>query len=574
MIYNIAEISSDSTGGYYYQPFGGAVDFWRCKEQEVILSGPAECLAGETVIDGTGMTIAELEEDQISPVVHTLQGQVKAETPFIKGISQLYEVTLENGKKFSGTLGHLVLTTSGWCQVGQLRHSVSCVATIQNICVQWSKVSSIKYAGTHKYYDLHVPGVGHYFANGILHHNTGKTLAACHKMDALAWKYKGFQGAIVRAAYKSMPGSVLQTFEQKVLGAWNPDLNGFDQNLTPVKKYGGQKAEWYDYPNKSRIWTGGLDNATKVLSSERDAIYVNQAEEITLDQWETLGTRVTGRAGNMPYAQLLGDCNPGARQHWIKLRVADAKLVLLESRHRDNPTLYDPHTGLITEQGKRTMAVLDNLTGVRRSRYRDGLWVSAEGQIYDTYDPAVHIVDRFDIPPSWRRFRVVDFGLVHPLVCQWWAEDEDGRMYMYREIYMTGRTVATHSVQIKKLSEGERITATICDHDAEDRETLRENGIPNIPAKKSVSIGIGKVQDRLALQKDGRPRLFFMRDSLVEVDQTLKLNRQPYRTVDEIEGYIWQNSLSKEEPVKAEDDGMDCTRYAVMYLDKKGSFFG
>ena len=37
---------------------------------------------------------------------------------------------------------------------------------------------------------------------------------------------------------------------------------------------------------------------------------------------------------------------------------------------------------------------------------------------------------------------------------------------------------------------------------AEDRETLRENDISNLPAKKSVSIGIGKVQDRLALQFD------------------------------------------------------------------------
>lgn len=402
---------------------------------------------------------------------------------------------------------------------------------------------------------------------------TGKTLAACQKLDALAWKYKGAQLAMVRATYKSIPGSVLQTYEKRVLGAWT-DEGEFDQSLTPVRKYGGEKPEWFDYPNGSRIWIGGMDNPSKVLSSERDVIYVNQAEEIDLDDWETLATRATGRAGNMPYAQLIGDCNPGPRQHWIKVRQGEGKLRLVESRHEDNPVLFDPLTGQITEQGRRTLAVLDNLSGVRYQRLRLGKWVSAEGQIYEGYDPAVHLIDRFEIPAGWRRIRVIDFGLVHPFVCQWWALDEDGRMYLYREIYMTGRTVKTHAGQIKALSAGERIETTICDHDAEDRMTLQENGIPNIAAKKDVLQGIGKVQDRLAIQADGRPRLFFLRDSLAEVDQGLRLNRKPICTVDEIEGYIWQNSATKEAPVKAEDDGMDATRYGVMYLEKRGVFFG
>src|SRR5690606_16389199 len=129
--------------------------------------------------------------------------------------------------------------------------------------------------------------------------------------------------------------------------------------------------------------------------------------------------------------------------------------------------------GEITEQGRRTLAVLDALTGVRYQRLRKGKWVSAEGQIYETFGPAIHLVNRFDIPQDWRRIRVIDFGMRHPFVCQWWAIDPDGRMYMYREIFMTNRTVRRHSEQIKSLSEGERIEATICDHDAEDRETLR-----------------------------------------------------------------------------------------------------
>jgi phage terminase large subunit len=383
---------------------------------------------------------------------------------------------------------------------------------------------------------------------------TGKTLAALHKIDAIAWKYPKAHIAMIRKTRQSMDASVLKTYEDKVK---HPD----------IYTYGGHKPQWYDYPNKSRIIIAGMDNPNKVLSAEYDVIYVNQAEELTLDDWEKLLTRTTGRAGHVPNPQVLGDCNPGPANHWILQRKQQKNVAFLESRHEDNPTLFNPETGEITEQGRRTMAVLDSLTGVRYQRLRLGKWVSAEGQIYDNYDAAIHLIDRFDIPDDWRRIRVIDFGLVHPFVCQWWAIDGDGRLYRYREIYITGRTVATHAKLINELSEGEKIEATICDHDAEDRQTLAENGIPNIAAKKDVLQGIGKVQDRLSIQDDGRPRLYFLRDSLVEVDQSLSELHLPICTEDEIDNYIWKNSAIKEVPVKENDHGVDCVRYGVMYLD-------
>jgi phage terminase large subunit len=212
------------------------------------------------------------------------------------------------------------------------------------------------------------------------------------------------------------------------------------------------------------------------------------------------------------------------------------------------------------------LATLENLTGVRLQRLRYGKWVSAEGQIYDDYDPAIHLVDSFPIPAHWRRFRCIDFGLIHPFVCGWWAVDEDERLYLYRQIYMTGRTVASHARQIKELTGTEKIEDTICDHDAEDRLTLQENGIPNIPAKKDVLQGIGKVQDRLKKQADDRPRLFIFRGSLVEIDQALKIDRKPYAVEQEFDSYIWATT-TKEQPVKEFDHGMDMARYITMHLD-------
>src|SRR3546814_17004871 len=67
----------------------------------------------------------------------------------------------------------------------------------------------------------------------------------------------------------------------------------------------------------------------------------------------------------------------------------------------------------------------DLLTGVQRQRLLDGRWVAAEGIIWPEFDPAVHLVDRFDIPDDWTRYWTVDFGYIHTFVAQWWAVDPD-----------------------------------------------------------------------------------------------------------------------------------------------------
>ncbi len=390
-------------------------------------------------------------------------------------------------------------------------------------------------------------------------YETGKTLAALHKLNALVVKYPGSRGLMVRKTYKSLISSAVVTFEHKVL-AYPPT-----DPRCKITKFGGEKPEWYDYPNGSRISLGGMDNPDKFLSAEYDFIYINQAEELALDDYEKLTGRATGRAGNAPYAQVFGDCNPASEIHWIKRR---ERLKLFESRHKDNPTLFNQETGEITEQGIKTMEALDALTGVRYKRGRHGLWVGAEGQVYE-YDPAIHLLDRFPIPGDWRRFRVIDFGYRNPFVCQWWALDHDDRLYLYREIYMTERTVKVHAAQIKEYTE--RIETTIADHDASDRATLAENGISTVSAKKDIERGIEKVQERLKLRGDGTPGLYILRDSVVEIDETRQTKYRPTCTADEFPGYIYpelkESKTDDEKPVKVDDHGMDALRYMVMHLD-------
>jgi len=388
---------------------------------------------------------------------------------------------------------------------------------------------------------------------------TGKSRACLEKIHRLARQYPRSRYLFIRKTMESLRESALLTYERDVLGGSDhPIAAGCSRQARRI----------YRYPNGSSIVIGGMDKPRKIMSTEYDVIYVQEAVELQEEDWETLTTRL--RNAVLPYQQIIGDTNPDAPTHWLKRRCDRGITRMLESRHEDNPTLWDAERGEWTALGADYLARLDRLTGLRYERYRLGRWVRAEGVVYEEWDARLHHIYRFEIPADWRRFRVVDFGYTNPFCCQWWAVDGDGRMYLYREIYMTRRTVAEHAEQILALSEGERIESTICDHDAEDRATLEAHGIRTRAARKAVLPGIQAVKERLKPAGDGRPRLFILRDSLVEEDPRLVEAKLPTCTVQEIDSYVWSNKTAREQPVKKEDHGMDCVRYGTVYLDSAG----
>lgn len=418
-------------------------------------------------------------------------------------------------------------------------------------------------------------------------YDTGKTIGALYKLHNLLMKHKNARALMARKTLKSLLQSAVVTYEHKILP--HPPGN----QLCPVKRFGGEQPRWYDYPNGSRLVLGGMDKPDKFLSSEWDYIYINQAEELALDDWEKLVARASGRAGNVPAPLVFADCNPSYPHHWILQRKT---LCLLASRHEDNPDLFTAD-GELTPQGERRMAVLDGLTGLRYQRGRLGKWAGAEGMVYEQWDDDIHLLDWFSPPSSWRRYRAIDFGYTNPFVCQWWAEDEDGRLYLYRELYMTRRTVKVHADEIHRLgagisrshwdalededkaaavAAGEQYAVTVADHAASDRATLEENGIDTVAAKKDISLGIEKVQERLKVRGDGRPRLFILRDALVEPDPYLVERHKPICSQEEVVSYVFaepkEDKPEKEEPVNVGDHGMDAMRYMVMYFDAELPF--
>ncbi len=391
---------------------------------------------------------------------------------------------------------------------------------------------------------------------------TGKSRAALEKMHRVMLAYPGARALMVRKTRASLTDSGLVTYEQKVLGEDNPIC-------ASVRR---ENRHAYYYPNGSEVVVGGMDKASRVMSTEYDLIIVLEATELTLNDWESLTTR--NRNNVVPVQQIIGDCNPDRPDHWLKLRCDAGATRYLASYHRDNPVLYDAASNL-TPFGAIYMAKLDRLSGARRERLRDGRWTQAEGVVYEDFDYGRHVIDSFPIPAAWSRYRAVDFGYTNPFVCQWWAVDDDGRAYLYREIYRTHRLVEDHAAQIKQLSQGEKIVWTIADTEAEGCATLTRHGVPVIAAQKAISTGIQAVQTRLRVAGDGKPRLFFFRDALVEPDPLLVEAKLPTSTIQEITGYTWPVGVDgkpyKEVPVDADNHGMDALRYFILGLARRGS---
>lgn len=392
---------------------------------------------------------------------------------------------------------------------------------------------------------------------------TGKSWACLHKIHLVLLLNPGAKALVVRQTAVSLTSTGLQTFKEHV--AAEAILSG------DVRWYGGSASEpaQFRYSNGSKLVVGGMDKPTKIMSSEYDIIYVQEATELTLTGWEALTTRL--RNGRVRFQQLIGDCNPEHPEHWLAHRAGTGQLLMLHTVHEENPTLFDDQ-GAVTEQGAAYIAKLDALTGVRYKRLRLGQWVAAEGIVYEGWDPARHLTDRFP-PKDWRRLWSVDFGFVNPFVCQMWAIGPDGQAVLYREYVATKTIVEDHARALLRLAAKDPPPDyVICDHDAEDRATLeRHLPHPTRPAHKNVKNGINAFAERLAAG-----RLQVRRGALASRDGLMDDAILPQGLAEEIGGYVWLPPTGdrppKDEPEKRNDHSMDAARYLVADLDLAPQF--
>lgn len=391
---------------------------------------------------------------------------------------------------------------------------------------------------------------------------TGKSRALLEKLHFCADKYPGMRGLIVRKIRKSITQTAMVTYEQKVL----PE--GWLGNLIHFRT----TEQEYRYPNGSIIAVGGLDDPQKIMSSEWDLIYVQEATELLEEDWEALTTRL--RNDVMPYQQLMADCNPGPPTHWLKQRADRGVTLMFESRHEDNPSVTPEY-----------IATLDALTGVRKLRLRWGKWAAAEGLVYEEWDRNIHLVSKAKLI-QWGIFTEeatlnrkcvkqvlasVDWGFTNPGCILVWTTDSDVRAYLVRQIYCTGKDIDWWIEQAEAVKKEFGIEKFICDP-AEPAyiDQFNKHHLNAIGAINDIAPGISAVQSRLKVAGDGRSRLFVYEYSLKERDEKREAAHEPFCLEQEIEAYAWPQAKNgqpvKEVPVKVNEHSLDALRYFCMYL--------
>jgi PBSX family phage terminase large subunit len=392
---------------------------------------------------------------------------------------------------------------------------------------------------------------------------TGKTLANLLHLLWFGETYRGARMLIARKTRVSLTDSALVTWESNILGDAHPILG------RPINRSNRRE---YRFPNGSVLVTGGMDRPDKILSTEWDLIYIPECTDLTLLDWETLAGRL--RAGAGPYDLIFGDCNPTTPAHWVYKRHLAGGLTLIPTTHRDNPRFWDRAANDYTEAGRRYVVDrLGAMTGARRNRFLKGLWVAAEGLVYDGYDPAVHLLPHGWTPAAhWRRVWSIDWGFRDPLVVLFWAVDPDGRMYLYREFYRSNvrvESVAKWCAELLASGTEPRPSQVVADHDPENSATFTTHaGVYCEPADKSDrDRGLQETQGRFDVRPDGRPGIFFRPDSRChEADAALAAEGRPTSLLEEIVGYQWKPATPekpKDEPIEVNDHAMDAMRYAV-----------
>ena len=140
------------------------------------------------------------------------------------------------------------------------------------------------------------------------------------------------------------------------------------------------------------------------------------------------------RTLSVEQAKLWFNCNPDNQFHWFYtewIQKADEKNALhLHFLMSDNPILSLAQLESAEKQ----------FTGVFHDRYIKGLWVSAEGVIYDMFSKQKHVLSELPkIDDNNAKYISVDYGTLNPTAFLLWEKAKDGRWICTKEYYYDGR---------------------------------------------------------------------------------------------------------------------------------------
>jgi hypothetical protein len=224
--------------------------------------------------------------------------------------------------------------------------------------------------------------------------------------------------------------------------AWLGDMNKGSHEFVLKPQYGS-----------GVICFRNLDDPNKYKSAEFAAILVDELTMSLEDVFNILRTRM--RWPGITDVKFIAATNPGGIGHaWVMKRwmlkefppeeTEREQFFYVPSTARDNPFL-----------DKSYYVQLEGLPEDMRKAYVDGDWNLFAGQYFSEFRIDKHIIEPFTIPDQWFRYRSVDYGRAAPFCCKWYAVDNDGNVYVYREYYKAGIEAEDNFKMVRTLSEGE-----------------------------------------------------------------------------------------------------------------------
>ena len=282
-------------------------------------------------------------------------------------------------------------------------------------------------------------------------------------VDALifALRYPASKQLILRRTYAELDKSLIRTARE----IYPSSIFTFNAGAHVGKFYNGSIIDFGYCAQESDVY--------QYQSAEYDVIRFDELTHFTEMQYIYLLSRVRGTNGYPK--QIKSSTNPGGVGHsWVKERFVDAKeagcgfiggdgmtRIFIPSLLSDNSFLSKGDPGYTA----RLLALPER----ERRALLYGDWDIFDGQYFDEFSRDLHVIDPFEIPREWRRYRTLDYGLDR-LAVLWIAISPEGVSYVYRELCESGLTIgAAAEAILASTPENEEIYATLAPPDLWNR---------------------------------------------------------------------------------------------------------
>lgn len=349
----------------------------------------------------------------------------------------------------------------------------------------------------------------------------------------------------------------MDTFNEENLGMSGKTIGALRRNvITPLKrmlKSRGYKVKDHRAENFLTITFRGKANYFYIFGgkdeSSQDLIQGITLAGMFFDEValmpESFVNQATARC-SVDDSKLWYNCNPAGPYHWFKLEYLDKleekRMLHLHFTMDDNLSLSQR----VKDRYKRMYS------GVFFQRYILGLWVLAEGIIYDMFSKDDHEVPTVDRPYS-EYYVSIDYGTQNPTVFGLWGK-MGNKWYKVKEYHYEGRkeskqrTDAEYSADLQEFVKGIRIRGVIVDPSAASFiAQLKKDRFFVIKAKNEVADGIRNVANALNRM-------------LIAYNDCCK------ETFREYSSYLWDKKAAdrgEDKPIKQNDHHMDADRYFV-----------